>query len=271
MPFTMLPDATMSPYPRPPAQSPLATGVRDDCVHYFKGDAYQYSSADLGFFKSNCELAATVYNADHDNFAAWNKLGTNVTDTACVFQKGVRYCGSWGLIPTGTTTSSTPDPTETDDGKPKPPAATHSGQPADCNKWHVVSSGDTCTSVATAAGISVATFHAWNPAVSSDCTGNFWLGQAYCIGTAGSASSTTTSATSAASPTAPGPTHTGQPANCNKWDVVASGDTCTSLASDNKISLSQFLAWNPAVSSDCTSNFWLGTFGIYSTLYKWSC
>jgi hypothetical protein len=30
------------------------------------------------------------------------------------------------------------------------------------------------------------------------------------------------------------------------------------MAQDNNISLSQFFAWNPAVSTDCVTNFWLG-------------
>ncbi len=34
----------------------------------------------------------------------------------------------------------------------------------------------------------------------------------------------------------------GSPANCNKWALVTAG-----------ISLAQFPAWNPAVSSDCVT------------------
>ncbi|KAK4186732.1 hypothetical protein QBC35DRAFT_452972 [Podospora australis] len=144
-----------------------------------------------------------------------------------------------------------------------PTGPTHTGQPANCNKWHTVADGDTCATVPTKYGITQAQFLAWNPAVSADCTVNFWLGQSYCVGTSSpvsssSATSTTsagTSSSSAAGP--PGPTHTGQPANCNKWHVVASGDTCANVPPKYGISQAQFLAWNPAVSADCTVNFWL--------------
>jgi LysM repeat protein len=260
VPFTMLPNATVTSYSRPYTPAPLATGVRDDCVHYFMGDDYQFPPEQLGYWRSNCELAARNYNADHDNFAAWNALGTAVTDPACVFVAGKRYCGSWNLEATRTVTETDPATTTTDGGGgPTPPAPTHEGQPADCDTWHVVVSGDSCQSVADGAGISASQFYAWNPAVSTDCTTNFWLDQAYCVGISGDGggTATTTTTTTTAVPTPPAPTHEGQPANCNKWDVVASGDTCGSLAADNGISLSQFLAWNPAVSSDCTTNFWL--------------
>ncbi|KAI8938745.1 hypothetical protein NX059_004612 [Plenodomus lindquistii] len=262
VPFTMLPNATITLDPRP-TQLPLAIGVRDDCSFYFKGDEYQYSPDVFGYWNSNCEIAASNYNVDFDSFISWNSITTNITNPACVFQVGLRYCGSWGLSPTQTTTEE-PEPTGTNTG-PQPPAPTHEGQPEDCDGWHVVISSDSCQSVADNAGISLATFLEWNPAVNDDCTENFWLGQAYCthregqgISTTASQSASTTASTTTAKPTAPAPTHTGQPADCNKWDVVAEGDSCGSLASENGISVDQFYTWNPAVSKDCITNFWLG-------------
>ncbi|KAK6220001.1 LysM domain-containing protein [Colletotrichum tabaci] len=181
VPFTMLPNATVTSYSRPYTPAPLATGVRDDCVHYFKGDDYQFPFDQLGYWKSNCELAARNYNADN-NFVAWNALGTNVKDPACSFMAGERYCGSWNLQATRTVTETDPATTTSGDGGPTPHAATHSGQPADCDTLHVVVSGDSCQSVADGAGISLDQFYDWNPAVSRDCVANFWLGQAYCVG-----------------------------------------------------------------------------------------
>jgi LysM repeat protein len=254
----MLPDATESPYSRVRTPRVLADGVRDDCTFYFLGDRYQDPVESLGYWKSNCELAAYIYNVDNDNFVAWNSLEHNITDPACSFEIGKWYCGSWNLpsYPTLTFTE-TETTTTTGTAGPTPPAPTHSGQPENCNTWHVVESGDSCQSVADAAGITLSQFLAWNPAVSSDCVDNFWLGQAYCVGVSGEGATTTTAATTA-SPTPPAPTHSGQPSNCNKWDVVESGDSCASLAADNGISLAQFFEWNPAVSEDCTTNFWLG-------------
>lgn len=62
----------------------------------------------------------------------------------------------------------------------------------------------------------------------------------------------------AASFTSPSaPQQTGTIAGCSLWAVVKSGDTCETLASSFGIPRSQFLAWNPAVSSNCETNFWL--------------
>jgi LysM repeat protein len=260
VPFTNLPNGTATRGNRGYTPAPLATGVRDDCVHYFVGDEYQFEASALGYWASNCELAARNYNADDDTFAAWNSLA-NVTDPACGFEVGRRYCGSWNVQAPITITETTPPSPTTSGGAPGP---THSGQPADCNKWHVVKEGDSCQSVADQAGISAEQFFNWNPVVSKDCTTNFWLGQAYCVGIPGDGGRPTTTTASATTteaetnPTPPGPTHTGQPANCNKWDIVEEGDSCSSIASDNGISTDQFFAWNPAVSRDCISNFWLG-------------
>lgn len=58
--------------------------------------------------------------------------------------------------------------------------------------------------------------------------------------------------------TPPGPTFTGSPASCNKWYVIAQGDNCGTVETKFGISHAQFIAWNPAVSNDCLTNFWLG-------------
>ena len=54
------------------------------------------------------------------------------------------------------------------------------------------------------------------------------------------------------------PVHEGQPENCNGWHTVVSGDDCQSVPAKYGITFDQFLEWNPAVSRDCLTNFWLG-------------
>jgi hypothetical protein len=39
--------------------------------------------------------------------------------------------------------------------------------------------------------------------------------------------------------------------------MYTAGDTSDIVAAEFGITTAQFLAWNPAVSSDCTSGFWL--------------
>ena len=64
-----------------------------------------------------------------------------------------------------------------------PPAPTQSGQPVSCSKWYVPKTGDTCANAESAGPCTDAqlTFHQWNPAVSSDCSTGFRVGEAYCV------------------------------------------------------------------------------------------
>ncbi|KAI8207620.1 hypothetical protein K4K54_004856 [Colletotrichum sp. SAR 10_86] len=173
--------------------------------------------------------------------------------------------GVWLLLALGLAIASAQD---------QPPGPVHPGQPSNCNKWHVVKSGDDCESVPKKYSISATVFFGWNPSVSRDCLTNFWIDYAYCVGTGGSSSSpartttpkpattqtTTTKATASISriSSPPGPTFTDTPNNCNSWYLVKSGDNCDTVAARSDITRAKFLEYNPSVSADCTVNFWIG-------------
>lgn len=55
----------------------------------------------------------------------------------------------------------------------------------------------------------------------------------------------------------PGPTHLGVSSRCNKWHVVKSGDDCQTIRDQYDLTAEEFFGWNPAVSRDCITNFWL--------------
>ncbi|KAH6645532.1 hypothetical protein BKA67DRAFT_526685, partial [Truncatella angustata] len=151
-----------------------------------------------------------------------------------------------------TTTSSTASAVTT-------PGPTMSGTAADCNLYHLATAGDTCSSIETAYGITSDEFLEWNPAISSDCSSNFWIDEAYCVGVTSSSSSVTATATissTASVVTAPGPTLSGTASNCNAYYVVQSGDSCYSVETAYGISADEFFEWNPSVSFDCSTNFW---------------
>jgi LysM repeat protein len=169
---------------------------------------------------------------------------------------GDSYCieENFGVPPTSTSTATTPTSTGNGITTPTP---TQDGMVANCNKFYLVRSGDTCSSVASSNGITLDQFYAWNPAVGTTCASLF-LNYEYCVGIIGSTSTitTTTITTTAGNGIAtPTPTQDGMAANCNSFYQAKSGDTCSAIASSRGISLDQFYAWNPAVGSTCASLF----------------
>ena len=51
------------------------------------------------------------------------------------------------------------------------PTPTQSGMVSDCDKFYYVEPEDGCYNIATAEGIALSDFYAWNPAVKDDCSG----------------------------------------------------------------------------------------------------
>ncbi|KAL1867742.1 hypothetical protein VTK73DRAFT_4027 [Phialemonium thermophilum] len=149
-----------------------------------------------------------------------------------------------------------------------PTGPQQTGTISSCNKWYTVVAGDSCSTVAADFGITVAQFLAWNPAVDATCTVNFWAGYTYCVGVSsgGPTTTTTTTKTTPTSKSASGtaettpnlPTMSGIPCNCNLFYDVVAGDSCATVEAKFGITLDQFLAWNPTVSKDCATNFWVG-------------
>ncbi|KAJ5165060.1 uncharacterized protein N7500_006890 [Penicillium coprophilum] len=161
--------------------------------------------------------------------------------------------GIKGWTPSGTTSGTTPTATN---GIPTP-TPIQPGMIETCNKFHLVSSGDDCGTIASKYGISRADFLAWNSGVGAGC-GSLWLDYYVCVSIVGSKPSTTTSPTSPTNGvTTPTPIRPGMVANCDKFHMVVDGDECRALANSNGITLDQLVTWNPEVKADC-SGLWLG-------------
>ena len=111
----------------------------------------------------SCADLASEAGISLEQFLAWNpavssdcKTNYWVDEAYCIGISGDDDEGS------ATTASTTTSPTTS---KHTPPGPTMTGSPADCNKWSLVTDGLSCTDLATQAGISLAQFLAWNPAV----------------------------------------------------------------------------------------------------------
>ncbi|POR31926.1 Uncharacterized protein TPAR_07876 [Tolypocladium paradoxum] len=116
-------------------------------------------------------------------------------------------------------------------------------------------------------------FMSWNPSLSynasnsADC--QLKQGYQYCAQSTLPTATTTSlvSKTSTQQATSMGlsgeqtplPIQTGMTSKCGKFYLVKSGDGCYDIALANKITLSDFYSWNPALNGDCS--------GLYSDYY----
>lgn len=217
-----------------------------------------------------CSSLASKAGISLDEFYAWNPA---VGDTCanliadywvCVGLAGSGSTTTASSAPTATaTTATTPSTlstittTSTTTNEIVTPSPVQTGMVSNCDDFYLVQSGDSCSAIATAFDISLDNFYAWNPAVGDTCT-SLDLGDWVCIGLQGSAptqtittkptSTTTTAGNNIATPT---PVQTGMVSDCDDFYLVQSGDTCSVIAADFDISLTDFYAWNPAVGNTC--------------------
>ncbi|KAJ4005459.1 hypothetical protein NW752_002292 [Fusarium irregulare] len=147
----------------------------------------------------------------------------------------------------------------------KTPEPIQEGMVTNCNKFHYVSPTTSCQGILNYNKISLADFVKWNPAVGRECE-LLWAGTNACVGVIGATPSLTTTTKPKPVTTTikgngiktPEPIQEGMVSNCNKWHFVGDTTTCQGIISYNKITLDDFVAWNPAVGKGC-SHLWKGT------------
>ncbi|OIW22418.1 hypothetical protein CONLIGDRAFT_587445, partial [Coniochaeta ligniaria NRRL 30616] len=138
------------------------------------------------------------------------------------------------------------------------------GMVAGCTKFYFIKKEDTCSSVLTTNGLTIAQLFALNAGVKADCSG-MWLEVYVCVTGPGSGlTSTTTSATTTTGGNGVAtPTPTQPPSivsNCNKFYFVEPGTSCSAVLSANGITVAQLFAWNSGVGADCAgmwASVWL--------------
>ncbi|PYI18206.1 hypothetical protein BO86DRAFT_314207 [Aspergillus japonicus CBS 114.51] len=223
--------------------APIQTGMTATCDAFHlvvSGDTCADIASDAGIALSD--------------FYAWNPaVGTSCAD----LDVGDYVCvGATGTVTSTTTTSSgtgivTPAPIQT-------------GMTATCDVFHLVVSGDTCADIASDAGIALADFYSWNPAVGSSCA-DLDVGDYVCVGieggtaTATATTTTTTATTTGNGVTTPTPIQTGMVSDCDSFYYVVSGDGCSSIASAEGVTVAELEEWNPAIGTDCT-DLWTETY-----------
>ncbi|KAI9368195.1 hypothetical protein BJX61DRAFT_537453 [Aspergillus egyptiacus] len=151
-------------------------------------------------------------------------------------------------ICTEATSSSTTPPVN---GIPTP-TPIQPGMVENCDKFHLVESGDDCASIAWTYGLSRDhQFLQYNPQVRADGSG-LWQGYYVCVGIIGESpiitATPTTSSNGIATPT---PTHPGMVGNCDIFYRVQSGDTCAEITQQYGITVAQLSRWNPKIGTHC--------------------
>ncbi|KAL1858932.1 hypothetical protein Daus18300_009802 [Diaporthe australafricana] len=223
----------------------------------------------------SCASLASANGISIDNFGTWNPSSGATSTCQGLWANAYACVGVIGSQPTTTpstapTTSSTTTRATTTTGN-----GIATPTPTQPNMFALVKEGDSCASVATANGISVANFGLWNPdsGATSTCQG-LWANAYACVGVIGftptssptpTTSTTPTSTTKGNGVSTPTPTQTGMVGNCNKFVFIKSVDTCDSVAKAAGITTANFIKWNPAVGEDC-KGLWANTYACIGLL-----
>ncbi|CAK7246279.1 MAG: hypothetical protein STHCBS139747_007905 [Sporothrix thermara] len=217
--------------------APTQAGLAASCSNFHlvvKGDS--------------CPIIESSYGVSTADFASWNPA----LQSNCIgLLTGYYVCvgvtdATTSVKPTTTSTSTSAPATST---VSKAPSPLQPGTSDSCTASHLVVSGDSCSAIESAAGISSAQFLAWNTGVNADCS-NIYVGYYVCVagGSGGTAPTT---------PSTPSPLQPGTDSTCTAYHLVVSGDSCSAIESAAGITAAQFAAWNPSVNAEC-SNIFLG-------------
>lgn len=170
-----------------------------------------------------CTTIGSTYGVSLAQLVAWNPaIGSQCT-------------GLWantylcvGVVGSGTTLTTTTKPaTTTSSGNGiTTPTPTQAGMVGNCDRFHLVKSGDQCGTIVSTYGITLSNFYSWNPAVGTNCEA-LWLDTYVCVRTIGfvppkttttttttTKKTTTTTAGGVATPT---PFQTGMVSGCKKF------------------------------------------------------
>ncbi|KAF3805016.1 LysM domain-containing protein [Colletotrichum gloeosporioides] len=123
-----------------------------------------------------------------------------------------------------------------------------------CNRWHLVKAGDTCSTIASSVGVTVSQLATWNKGIGGTACTGMWAGYCLCTGVSGGSGTTPPPAN-----TTPQPVQDGMVSNCKKFHFVQSGQNCDSISKQYGITVANFIKWNPAAGASCTG-LWANTY-----------
>ncbi|KAF8908651.1 hypothetical protein CPB84DRAFT_1767170 [Gymnopilus junonius] len=216
---------TTTPLPPLPSYSgvPAPTNVANGTITNGCGYYYFVSQGD------NCTWVEDYFNMTDSDFQTYND---NLAAPCPSLTVGSAVCVQVLNV--------------TDTLPPTPTNAAAGSAPSGCAKWYTIVSGDSCSSVEQAFGLSSTAFFALNPEVKSDCT-NLGLGEAYCVKAIGQTSGGN------GTQVPPNVVSGTDTQNCTRYDTVISGDSCPIFEARNNITDALFRALNPEINTGCTN------------------
>ncbi|KAM9884454.1 LysM domain-containing protein [Verticillium dahliae] len=130
----------------------------------------------------SCDIIVRVIGMTLPQFQEWNPA-TSMMGPGCNMINGLDYCIEVDFIQytatmttaqsttssPGTTTKASTTSTTTPGNGVATPTPIQAGMTTRCKTFHQVVAGEVCFGVVRPAGISIANFFAWNPAVGTDC------------------------------------------------------------------------------------------------------
>ncbi|TDZ15613.1 LysM domain-containing protein [Colletotrichum orbiculare MAFF 240422] len=175
---------------------------------------------------------------------------------------------SYCVETTGEPTTPGDDPTPTDPGNGiETPVPYQSGMVSDCDKFYLIPQDSGCQAAADKNGITLADFIKWNPGVGATCSG-LWADVYTCVSVVGHEPQPSAPATPTTPPngiTTPVPTQPELVGNCDRFHFVQQDQSCTDMARQYGISMTQFLAWNPKAGASC-GGLWADAYACVSII-----
>ncbi|KAK0707744.1 hypothetical protein B0H67DRAFT_543028 [Lasiosphaeris hirsuta] len=205
-----------------------------------------------------CQDVNTIFGLSTDDFISWNPSLAKPCNT---LPTNTSFCVSsleslHTPFPVVTTTTTSPPPRPTTTNGIATPSPIQPGMVSNCAAFYLTQPGDTCAGIASASGVALADFLAWNPRVGGSACGGLWANAYVCVRVVGMAGP---------SPTGPGngvvtpvPVQPGVSGSCRLFYFVQPGDSCVAIAGVYGIVVGDFERWNPAVGRDCLG-LWAGT------------
>jgi LysM repeat protein len=213
--------------------TPTQSGMADKCNKFYKVQK-----------DDGCQKIADDNKISVASLVSWNPdIGKECRNIKYDFYVCV------GRESTSTSTSATTTGVTT-------PTPTQTGMVDGCDKFHKVEKDEGCQKIADDFSISVNQLKEWNPDVGKECT-NLKYDFYACVGRSSSSGTSATTTTSVKSTTTanasgtPTPTQEGMVSGCKKFHKVLKDEYCAKIADESKISLNDFLSWNPDVGSNC--------------------